>query len=65
MQALTPKKPFPAGVGGSGIALAADGTVALLSGSPATATSPASAFLYSYYNNANAYNSCPQEIQVR
>ena len=65
VQALSSNKPYPAGVGGSGMALAFDGSVALLSGSPATATSPANAFLFSFYTSANQYNSCPQQISVR
>ncbi len=64
-QALSSNKPYPSGVGGSGIALASDGSVALLSGSPATATAPANAFLFSFYTSANQYNSCPQQISVR
>lgn len=65
MQALSPYKPYPAGAGGSGIALASDGSVALLSGSPAGSTQPANAFLYSFYNSVNQYNACPQQITVR
>ena len=65
MQALSSNKPYPSGVGGSGIALASDGSVALLSGSPATATTPANAFLFSFYTSANQYNACPQQISVR
>lgn len=65
LQALSPNKPYPAGVGGTGIALASDGGVALLSGSPASASRPASALLYSFYTSSNQYNACPQEIKVR
>ena len=64
VQALGSNKPFPSGVGGSGVALASDGSVALLSGSPATATAPANAFLFSFYSTAGQYNSCPQQISV-
>ena len=65
VQPLTSNKPYPSGVGGSGMALASDGSVALLSGSPATATAPANAFLFSFYASANQYNTCPQQITVR
>lgn len=65
MQALTPNKPGQAGVGGRGIALASDGSIALLSGSPATSSRPANAYLYSFYTTAGQYNACPQEIRVR
>lgn len=65
VQALSSNKPFPSGVGGSGMALASDGSVALLSGAPATATAPANAFLFSFYTSTNQYNACPQQILVR
>jgi hypothetical protein len=39
--------------------------VALLSGSPASGSQPASAYLYSFYASSNQYNSCPQQIMVR
>lgn len=65
VQGLSSNKPFLSGVGGSGMALASDGSVALLSGAPATATAPASAFLFSFYTSANQYNQCPQQISVR
>ena len=65
VQGLSSNKPFPSGVGGSGMALASDGSVALLSGAPATAMAPANAFLFSFYASANQYNQCPQQISVR
>ncbi|BDA46915.1 hypothetical protein COCOBI_09-3680 [Coccomyxa sp. Obi] len=61
-QALSPNKPGQ-GVGGLGIALASDGSVALLSGSPASGSQAASAYIYSFYTTAGQYNSCPQEIR--
>lgn len=64
LQALSQNKPAPAGVGGRGIVLSGDGGVALLSGSPALGSQPASAFLYSFYANVNQYNACSQEIKV-
>ncbi len=63
-QALSANKPGQ-GVGGLGIALASDGSVALLSGSPASDSQAASAYIYSFYTTAGQYNSCPQEIRVR
>ena len=63
-QALSPNKPGQ-GVGGLGIALASDGSVALLSGSSASGSQAASAYIYSFYTTAGQYNSCPQEIRVR
>jgi len=63
-QALLPNKPRPAGLGGDGIVLASDASVALLSGSPATASTAAGAYLFSFYASSNQYNACPQEIKV-
>ena len=58
IQELTAQKPAPAGLGSSGIALASDGSVALLSGSPARGSRPAGAYLFSFYTSVGQYNSC-------
>lgn len=63
MQALSPNTPGQ-GAGGMGIALASDGSVALLSGSPASGSQAASAYLYSFYTSSGVYNSCPQTLKV-
>ncbi len=63
VQALSPNTPGQ-GAGGRGIALASDGSVALLSGSPASGSQTASAYLYSFYTSVSQYNSCPQTIKV-
>ena len=64
-QTLTANKPAPAGVGAQGLAVASDGSVALLSGSRPMGSQPASAYLFSFYPNVGQYNFCPQEIDVR
>ncbi len=52
-------------MGGSGIAVASDGSIALLSGSAAQRGQAAVAYLFSFYINQGQYNACPQEIRVR
>lgn len=65
LQALTANKPAPAGVGAEGLAVASDGSVALLSGSGPMGSQSAHAYLFSFYNSVGQYNSCPQKIEVR
>ena len=47
------------------MAVASDGSVALLSGSGPMGSQAANAYIFSFYTSAGQYNSCPQEIDVR